>query len=125
MPSHVQVSSLTPLDDAEFDESHCIRLLKTQLSVKELGGFGLDGRSAAIRAAGACLCYAQNTQRAAAAGAIRARVCSAHEEPIDLQAKHLVVASKTGAIPSNREILPLQHQPQPRQPHTSTATSPL
>lgn len=57
---------LTELDDANFDLKESERLLKDQMGVKELAGYGLAGKSAAISAAGACLRYAQETQRATA-----------------------------------------------------------
>ena len=59
-------AALTSLDDWLFHEEDCANLLKRQLNVRDLSGFGLDGKSAAIRAAGACLRYAQETQRVAA-----------------------------------------------------------
>ena len=58
--------TLTAVDDASFDEKESERLLKQQMQVAELGGFGLKGKTAAIGAAGACLKYAQDTQRATA-----------------------------------------------------------
>lgn len=58
--------TLTPLHDNDFEPDQASRLLKQQLKVADLAGFGLDGKNAAIAAAGACLKYAQNTQRAAA-----------------------------------------------------------
>lgn len=58
--------ALTPVDDRDFDLSECERLLKVQLGVKELTAYGLSERNAAIRAAGACLKYAHDTQRATA-----------------------------------------------------------
>jgi DNA mismatch repair protein MutS len=60
-------STLTALEDSNFNAEDCANLLKHQLNVKTLEGFGLDKRDEAIRAAGACLRYAQNTQRTAAA----------------------------------------------------------
>lgn len=57
---------LTELDDANFDLKESERLLKDQMGVKELAGYGLAGRDVAISAAGACLRYAQETQRATA-----------------------------------------------------------
>ncbi|MBC7796890.1 MAG: DNA mismatch repair protein MutS [Pyrinomonadaceae bacterium] len=60
-------ATLTPLDDWLFQSDYCEGLLKTQLGVKELTAFGLDGKQTAICAAGACLRYVQETQRAAAA----------------------------------------------------------
>jgi DNA mismatch repair protein MutS len=59
--------TLTPLEDSNFHAEDCATLLKHQLNVKTLEGFGLEKRDEAIRAAGACLRYAQNTQRTAAA----------------------------------------------------------
>jgi len=59
--------TLTQLEDAHFDLRDSESLLKRQMEVKELSGFGLGGKSAAISAAGACLKYAQETQRASAA----------------------------------------------------------
>jgi len=58
--------TLTPVDDSDFDLAEAERLLKQQMQVKELAGFGLGGKTAAISAAGACLKYARETQRAAA-----------------------------------------------------------
>ncbi len=58
---------LTALDDWLFDSADCENLLKTQFAVRELKGFGIDGRTEAIRAAGACLRYAHDTQKATAA----------------------------------------------------------
>ncbi|CAN5524212.1 DNA mismatch repair protein MutS [soil metagenome] len=58
--------TLTPIDDANFDEKEAGRLLKQQMQVAELSGFGLKGKSFATGAAGACLKYAQDTQRATA-----------------------------------------------------------
>ncbi len=60
-------ATLTPLEDSNFHPDDCAALLKHQLNVKTLDGFGLEKHEEAIRAAGACLRYAQNTQRAAAA----------------------------------------------------------
>ncbi len=57
---------MTPLDERDFDLSECERLLASQFGVKELTAFGLDEKPEAIRAAGACLKYAQDTQRATA-----------------------------------------------------------
>ena len=58
--------TLTPLDDSLFDFFESDALLKRQMDVADLAGFGLSGRVAAIQAAGACLRYAQDTQRASA-----------------------------------------------------------
>lgn len=58
--------TLTPLDDHKFNSVDCSETLKRQLNAKTLGGFGLDGKSLAVCAAGACLEYARETQRASA-----------------------------------------------------------
>lgn len=57
---------LTPLDDWLFETQDCENLLKKQFGVRDLNGFGIDCKTEAVRAAGACLSYAQQTQRAAA-----------------------------------------------------------
>ncbi len=59
-------TSLTSLDDWLFHAEDAENLLKKQFNVRELVGFGLTGKTEAIRAAGACLHYAQETQRATA-----------------------------------------------------------
>ena len=56
-------ATLTPLDDNNFNLDDCSQLLKTQFGVKELTAFGLDAKPEAIRSSGACLRYAQETQR--------------------------------------------------------------
>lgn len=60
-------ATLTALDDWSFHLEDCERLLKEQLNVRELSGYGFAEKSEAIRSAGACLRYAQETQRATAA----------------------------------------------------------
>ncbi|HXH70372.1 MAG TPA: DNA mismatch repair protein MutS [Pyrinomonadaceae bacterium] len=60
------LATLTSLDDWLFHEEDCSNLLKNHLNVRYLSGFGLEGKSAAIRAAGACLHYARETQRVSA-----------------------------------------------------------
>ena len=57
---------LTALDDWLFEMEDCESLLKKQFGVRDLTGFGIDCKSEAIRAAGACLNYARETQKAAA-----------------------------------------------------------
>lgn len=59
--------TLTPLDDWLFLEDYCEALLKNHFGTKDLRGFGLADKPDAIRAAGACLRYVQETQRASAA----------------------------------------------------------
>ena len=57
---------LTALDDWLFETQDCENLLKKQFGVRDLTGFGIDCKSEAIRAAGACLNYARETQKASA-----------------------------------------------------------
>src|SRR5215213_623472 len=59
-------TTLTGLDDWLFQTEDCENLLKNQFGVRELTGFGLNGKTEAIRSAGASLRYAKDTQRAAA-----------------------------------------------------------
>jgi DNA mismatch repair protein MutS len=60
-------SALTPLDDWLWQAEDCAALLIKQFNVHSLDGYGLSKKTEAIRAAGSCLRYAQDTQRAAAA----------------------------------------------------------
>ena len=60
-------SALTPLDDWLWQTQDCEALLIKQFNVRSLDGYALTKKTEAIRAAGACLRYAQDTQRAAAA----------------------------------------------------------
>lgn len=60
-------ATLTPLDDWQWQREDCQTLLLEHFKVQFLDGYGLARKDEAIRAAGACLRYAQETQRAAAA----------------------------------------------------------
>jgi DNA mismatch repair protein MutS len=60
-------ATLTPIDDWLWQIDDCASLLLKQFGVRSLDGYGLTGKDDAICAAGACLRYAQETQRAAAA----------------------------------------------------------
>ncbi len=57
---------LTQIDDDQFHLRDSEDSLRRQFNVKELSGFGLDGKAEAIRAAAACLRYAHYTQKATA-----------------------------------------------------------
>jgi DNA mismatch repair protein MutS len=59
--------ALTPLDDWLWEPTSCASLLLEQFGARTLEGYGLGGRVAAVAASGACLRYARETQRAAAA----------------------------------------------------------
>jgi DNA mismatch repair protein MutS len=60
-------AALTPLDDWQWQGDACSRQLCEQFGAISLEGFGLEDKPEAVRAAGACLNYARDTQRAAAA----------------------------------------------------------
>ena len=60
-------ATLTPVDDWQWQKEDCQNLLLEQFKVRTLDGYGLTRKDEAIRAAGACLRYAQETQRAGAA----------------------------------------------------------
>jgi DNA mismatch repair protein MutS len=60
-------AALTPLDDWLWQKKDCVDLLLNHFATASLDGYGITGKDEAIRAAGACLRYAQETQRAAAA----------------------------------------------------------
>ncbi|MFN0118929.1 MAG: DNA mismatch repair protein MutS [Blastocatellia bacterium] len=58
--------ALTPLDDWLFGHEHAEGLLRAQLSVSSLDGFGLGEKPFAVCAAGAALHYINETQKAQA-----------------------------------------------------------
>ncbi|MDX6528836.1 MAG: mismatch repair protein MutS [Blastocatellia bacterium] len=60
-------ATLTSVDDWIWQSDESVSLLTKQFGARSLDGYGLTGKSEAIRAAGSCLRYAQETQRAAAA----------------------------------------------------------
>lgn len=60
-------ATLTPIDDWLWAGESCAAQLCEQFGARTLEGYGLAEKYEAVRAAGACLRYAQETQRAAAA----------------------------------------------------------
>lgn len=58
--------ALTPVDDWLFGFDHADSLLRTQLNVSSLDGFGLSGHEYAVCAAGAAAHYINETQKAQA-----------------------------------------------------------
>ena len=58
--------TLTPIEDWLWQKEDCAALLVEHFKVKTLDGYGLARNDEAVRAAGACLRYARETQRAAA-----------------------------------------------------------
>jgi DNA mismatch repair protein MutS len=59
-------ATLTPVDDWQWSKEDCYTLLLEHFKVRTLDGYGMSRKEEAIRAAGACLRYARETQRAAA-----------------------------------------------------------
>ena len=59
-------TTLTELADINFDNSSCETTLKEQFEVDSLDAYGLKRKNTSISASGACLRYAQETQRASA-----------------------------------------------------------
>jgi DNA mismatch repair protein MutS len=59
--------AMTGLDDWQWTAEGGEILLLDHLRAQTLAGYGLSGKNEAVRAAGACLRYAQETQKAAAA----------------------------------------------------------
>ena len=66
-PDRFAGATLTSLDDWLWQSEDSATLLTAQFGARSLDGYGLTGKSEAIRAAGSCLRYAQQTQRAGAA----------------------------------------------------------
>jgi DNA mismatch repair protein MutS len=68
-PQHSQFidAALTPLEDWLWQKKDCEELLLNHFGARSLAGYGIERKDEAVRAAGACLRYAQETQRAAAA----------------------------------------------------------
>lgn len=59
-------ATLTPLEDWLWQKKDCAELLLSHFGALSLEGYGIERKDEAIRAAGTCLRYAQETQRAAA-----------------------------------------------------------
>jgi DNA mismatch repair protein MutS len=59
-------ATLTPIEDWLWQKKDCAELLLNHFGARSLDGYGLERKDEAVRAAGACLRYAQETQRAAA-----------------------------------------------------------
>ena len=60
-------ATLTPIEDWLWQKKDCADLLLRHFGARTLEGYGIERKDEAIRAAGGCLRYAQETQRAAAA----------------------------------------------------------
>jgi DNA mismatch repair protein MutS len=59
-------AALTGIEDWLWQKKDCAELLLKQFGARSLEGYGIERKDEAVRAAGACLRYAQETQRAAA-----------------------------------------------------------
>jgi DNA mismatch repair protein MutS len=68
-PQHSQFldAALSPIEDWLWGKKDCAELLLSHFGARSLEGYGIERKDEAVRAAGACLRYAQETQRAAAA----------------------------------------------------------
>ncbi len=62
-PTSGGLATLTPQENESFGLDDCSELLRSHFGVKELKAFGLEDKSDSIRAAGACLRYARETQK--------------------------------------------------------------
>jgi len=60
-------ATLTPVEDWLWQTKDCAELLLSHFGARTLAGYGIERKDEAVRAAGACLRYAQETQRASAA----------------------------------------------------------
>lgn len=60
-------ATLTPIEDWLWQKKDCAELLLNHFGARSLEGYGVERKDEAVRAAGACLRYVQETQRAAAA----------------------------------------------------------
>lgn len=60
-------ATLTPIEDWLWQKKDCADLLLRHFGSRTLEGYGIERKDEAVRAAGGCLRYAQETQRAAAA----------------------------------------------------------
>jgi DNA mismatch repair protein MutS len=59
-------AALTPIEDWHWQKKDCAELLLNHFGTQSLAGYGIERKDEAVRAAGACLRYAQQTQRATA-----------------------------------------------------------
>jgi DNA mismatch repair protein MutS len=59
-------AAFTPIEDWLWQKKDCAELLLNHFGTRSLAGYGIERKDEALRAAGACLRYAQETQRSAA-----------------------------------------------------------
>lgn len=60
---HLLSGNKSPLDEDYFNADDCRAFLTAHFQTADLSGFGLAGKHAAVKAAGACLRYASETQK--------------------------------------------------------------
>lgn len=65
-PAQAEAFSITELPEEDFELGDAAEMLRRQFRTRELAGFGIAGKPAALRAAAACLRYAHFTQKATA-----------------------------------------------------------
>lgn len=90
--------TLTSLDDWLWEPLMCASLLLEQLRARTLEGYGLGDRTEAVSAAGACLRYVRDTQRAEASHVVDITFFETHD--------HLILDSITCR---NLELLEAQN----------------
>ncbi len=98
-------ATLTALEDRLFHPSDAEALLKEQLKVGTLNSFGLQDKTEALRAAGACLRYARDTQKAAAEHISEIRFVESHDHMVldAVTVRNLEIVESRGE--SNRRTL--------------------
>jgi len=67
LPGKFIDATFTPIEDWLWQKKDCAELLLSHFGARSLEGYGIERKDEAVRAAGACLRYVQETQRAAAA----------------------------------------------------------
>ncbi len=93
--------SLTATDDWHFDPSDAEALLKEQLQVRELISYEIQAHMQALRASGACLRYARETQRSAAGHISEIRFIAENDHMVldSLTVRNLELVESRGESP--------------------------
>lgn len=93
--------ALTATDDWHFDQADAESLLKKQLQVRELISYEILEHRQALRAAGACLRYARETQKSAAGHVSHLRFVAAHDHLVldSLTVRNLELVESRGESP--------------------------
>jgi len=100
-------TALTPLDDWLWQANDAESLLLKQFGVQSLDGFALTGKAEAIIAAGACLRYAQETQRASAAHVTDIAYFEPHDHLVldNITVRNLELVEGLGSGNASRSLL--------------------